>query len=525
MRKRIGFVVAAICSAASMFGNDISWSYPPSVLSSPGQNGSDPHIAMDPNGNAIAIWIENGFVKSSLKPVSGNWNPIADTLSAYGATNPRVGIDAAGNTTVSWVENGVVKACSKPYNGSWGASVALSGNNATYPALAVGASGDAIVAWVAKSGDIQTSTKLVGKNWNNPLTINASSPAFPYVAIGGNGSNTRAVIVWQDTSNSKTTVYAATRLLSAGWSARAAISDPAHQAGYARAAVDSLGNATAVWYSYDVSGPVYSSVSVQAARMTSNAVWSSWVSLSSPGICNPAMLSATVSYDTSGNAAALWSTSFDAETFSIQSSVKPVYQAWTDPIDLTSGNLYAYQGSLAVTSFGDALALYMFYNGEALQIQSSELDTTGFMEPNWSVPLKNSQGTMNAFPAVAATLVGNHIQSAGVWISSDGMVNSIVASTGTKGIVLPPSNLSVMQSSNYLGAFTEFYNTLSWQASSDATVTGYLIYRNGVFLAQVDGDVLQFVDDNRFQNGPVTYGVAAINNLQIHSQIMTVSFP
>lgn len=104
-------------------------------------------------------------------------------------------------------------------------------------------------------------------------------------------------------------------------------------------------------------------------------------------------------------------------------------------------------------------------------------------------------------------------------------MNSIVASTGTKGIVLPPSNLSVTQSSNYLGAFTEFYNTLNWQASSDTTVTGYLIYRNGVFLAQVDGDVLHFVDDNRFQNGPVTYGVAAINNLQIHSQIMTVSFP
>jgi len=196
-----------------------------------------------------------------------------------------------------------------------------------------------------------------------------------------------------------------------------------------------------------------------------------------------------------------------------------------EPTDLIADNLYSFQAGRSVCSFGDALALYLFYNGVALQIQSSELDITGFMNSVWSVPLTISTGLQNGSPSVAATLMGNAVNSTAAWVNSNGGTNSVVASTGTKALVLPPSNLAVTQSSNNFGVFTEYFNTLNWQASTDPNAVGYLVYRNGVFLAQVPANVLQFIDDNQVQNGSVTYGVASLDSLQSHSPIITISFP
>src|SRR3972149_4405240 len=50
------------------------WPVPPDNISTPGVNASDQHIAIDANGNVIAVWIENGYVKSRSKPISGSWS-------------------------------------------------------------------------------------------------------------------------------------------------------------------------------------------------------------------------------------------------------------------------------------------------------------------------------------------------------------------------------------------------------------------------------------------------------------------
>ena len=87
----------------------------------------------------------------------------------------------------------------------------------------------------------------------------------------------------------------------------------------------------------------------------------------------------------------------------------------------------------------------------------------------------------------------------------------------------PPTNLAVVQSSNNFGVFTEYFNTLTWQASADPNAVGYLIYRNGVFLAQVGADVLQYVDDNRVQNAADIYTVATLDVDQSHSILVNVT--
>lgn len=524
MKKSI-FVIFSLFCFSQLVSSNINWTYPPTLISTSGITASDPHLAMDASGDVVAVWIENQVVKSKYKLSNAVWGPVS-IVSGPTATSPRVVSDVNGNVTAIWLQGTTVYGASKTYLKVWGTPVALSASNASNPSLAVDTTGDVIAAW-SRNGNIETSTKLLGGNWRTPMIVTnpGSAAVFPCVAMGGSGANTTAVLVWHSTASN--IVYTSTKPVSSGfWSTAQAISNTANalEAGYAHVAVDANANATAVWYSYNVTGPVYSAVTVQAATRPAGGSWTSPVSISEPGILNPDTLTARVAYDATGNAVSLWTTSFDGENYSIQSAINPVYGSWTAPIVLVNSDLYSYQADQAVCSLGDAIAVYMFYNGVSLEIQSSELDITGFMNSMWSVPLNISSGTQNAYPFVAATLTGNVINSAAVWITANGITNSVVATTGSKTLVGPPSNLSVTQSTNNFGVFTEYYNTLSWQASTDPNAVGYLIYRNGTFLQQVPANVLEIVDDNQVQNGSVTYGVASVDNQQSHSPIITISY-
>lgn len=524
MKKLLALFLACLAMQAPIYSNNVTWDSAPTTLSGSSINASDAQIDIDANGNAVAAWIENSLVKSSSKPVSGSWSSTS-TLSIATASSVRLVSDSNGNATAIWVENGVIKAATKTLSGSWTSSVALSSTGASQPTLCVDGAGNAVAAWV-RSGDVETSTKLFGMSWSTKVTINSTGAANPVVAVGGTGSGTRAVVVWQGTSGTNNVVYAATRLIPGTWSSAVAISESTHQAVKPFVAVDANANAQAIWYAYDLIGSRYTNVVVKTStRSGVTGTWNSVTSLSSPGIRNPETLNAQIAFDSIGNAIALWNTSFDDETYTLQSAVNPVNGEWSETIDLVNSNLYANAGDLAVTSFGDVLGLYLFYNGNALQIQSIESDINGYLNNFWSVPITISNGADNGFPKVAASINGNVIKAAAIWLHYNGAYNSAVASTGSKTLVLPPSNLQVAQSTNNFGVFSEYYNTLTWTASTDTNVVGYLVFRNGDFLAKVEADVLQYVDNNRVVNGAVTYSVTAIDSQDTQSRTVSVNFP
>lgn len=524
MKKILGTLFTLLICADLHSSSNLNWSSPPTVLSGVSLNATDPQIAIDTAGDAVAIWIENNFVKSSSKLVNGNWGASV-IISLTGASSPRLVSDSNGNATAVWLENGVVKAATKPLNGNWSSATTLSNTNASSPTLCVDSAGDVVAAW-ARSGNIETNTKLFGMNWQTRVTITSTTASIPHVAIGGSGSNTRAVIVWQGTSSGNNVVYTSTKLLGGSWSSGLLISDTAHNATKPCVAVDGSGNAVAIWYAYDVTGLSYSNVVVQSStRSNATSTWNPPKSLSNAGIRNPASLVARVAFDTFGNAIALWNTSFDDQTFNIESAVKPVNGSWSDAVDLVNSNLYAYSADISATSFGDVLSLFLFYNGASLLIQSVESDINGYLNNFWSVPITISLGGGNSNPKVAASLSGNVIHAAALWINNNGVYNSIVASTGSKTLVVPPTNLTVTQSVHNFGTFSEYYNTLHWTASTDPNVVGYLVFRNGTFVKQLDATAVQYVDDNRTQNGSVTYAVTAIDNQDSQSAAVSVNFP
>jgi len=522
MRKILS-ILFCLVAVTQLMSENVSWSFPPDTLSTVNVSASDPRIAIDSSGNAVAVWVENGFVKSKSKLVNMSWSASPSTLSNSGASSPCVVSDANGNATAVWIENGAVKAASKPLNGSWSTPVSLQTSGGASPDLAVDSSGNVVAVWAKSNDNVESSIKLFSGNWQTRVVINSTGATMPRVAIGG--SSSRAVVVWQGLSGTTKTVYASSRLISGSWSAQVALSEAGINSVGPSVAVDSSGNASAVWFRYDLTGSVYENVLVQSATSLLNSAWSSRSTLSNPGLFNPANLIARIAYDGLGNAIAIWNTSYDNETFSIESAIKPVHGQWAASTELFNQNLYSYNLDLSVGPLGDAMAFYMFYNGLSLIIQSSELDITGFTQDPWSVPTNVAAGDKNSKPDSAMAVAGNTIHVAGIWMNSNGTTNSIKASTGVKALTTPPTGLSVVQCNRSFGVFTEYYNTLSWTASTDPNVVGYLIYRNGVFLAQVDASVTSIEDNNRAQSESVTYGISAINAEQSHGQIVSISFP
>jgi hypothetical protein len=520
--KKLIAVLLSISSLSLGICNNIVWSFTPTLVSSASVSASDPQIATDANGNLVSAWIENGVVIAKSKSLNSPWSH-ASTLSALPATTPRIVSDASGNATAVWLEHSIVRVSSKSLHGNWSSAINLSDGGAGYPTIAVNKAGDVIVGW-SRDGNVETTLKLFGGSWQQLDVIASSNANYPQVALGGTGSNKTAAVVWQQTTLG-TSVFSSTKLLSGTFSPQQKLSDPNHNAAFATVAMDINGNATALWYLYDIKNSIYSNVTLQTSSRPAGGNWTNAYALSAPGIRNPSTLVARVAYDGVGNAIALWNTSFDDETFNIQSAAKPLGQPWSSVVDLVSTNLYAFGADLQVCSLGDALALYMFYNGQTITIQSAETDITGFMNNFWSVPTLISSGSENANPKGAITLSGNAINAAAVWLSSNGTNNQVFASTGTKSLPLPPSNLTVSQSADNLGIYVDYYNTLTWTASSDPSVVGYLIYRNGTFLEEVPANVLQYIDHNRTQNVVSNYAVASVNGDNIYSSMITTHYP
>ncbi len=516
-------LLLSISSVSLGICNNIVWSFPPTLVSSASVNASNPQIATDASGNLVAAWIENGAVIAKSKLLNMPWSQHS-TLSTHSATTPSIVSDASGNATAVWLENGIVRVSTKSLNGHWSSAFNLSNGGAGYPTVAVNNTGDVIVGWT-RGGNVETTLKLFGRNWQTLDVIASSNATYPQIALGGTGSNKAAVVVWQQTTPG-TSVFASNKLLSGTFSPQWMLSDPNHNAAFATAAVDANGNATALWYLYDIKNYIYSNVTLQTSSLqATSGNWTDAYALSAPGIRSPSTLVARVAYDGAGNAIALWNTSFDDETFNIQSAVKPLGQPWGNVVDLVSNNLYAFGADLQVCSLGDALALYMFYNGQTLTIQSAETDITGFMNNFWSVPTLISSGSENASPKGAITLSGNAINAAAVWLSSNGTNNQVFAATGRKSLPLPPSNIMVSQNVDNLGIYTDYSNTVTWTASADPSVVGYLIYRNGTFLAEVPANALYYIDHNRTLNVVSNYAVASVNSDNNYSSMITAQYP
>jgi hypothetical protein len=183
---------------------------PAEDLSAVGQHAGSPHIASGASGNAIAVWSRsngtNDIVQASFRPAGGVWQP-AEDLSTPGqeADSPRVALDPAGNAMAVWDRsNGtddILQASYRPAGGAWQPADDLSapGQNASFQRVALDGQGNAVAIWRRSDGSnliVQGSSRPLGGAWRpgQDLSAPGRDARSPLLAIDPAGN---AVVVWE----------------------------------------------------------------------------------------------------------------------------------------------------------------------------------------------------------------------------------------------------------------------------------------------------------------------------------------
>ena len=241
---------------------------------------SDPGVAVDANGNAIAIWIE-GYQTWARRFDStlGTWEASATQLSNMKLTYispPRIVVDGNNIFTAVWVEESAPGAqknnssvFARRFNATpntWDASVRIGRD----PATLLGNTDGAVSQWV---------------------DVNAAGNIF---------------VVWQQTSTlaNNTTQYSIDSVrfdpVAKTWSAPASLTARATSVYPPQVAVDSAGNAMAVWTQYETTG-----ISLQNVRFSATGgTWTAPMLTDQTGTAT--IPSFVLGMDSSGNAEVIW---------------------------------------------------------------------------------------------------------------------------------------------------------------------------------------------------------------------------
>jgi hypothetical protein len=296
----------------------------------------DPQVAIDANGNALAVWgqLDGSFdsiVANRYTAATNSWGTAVPIENSAGhAAIPQIAIDANGNVLAVWVQDGDATASvrydvwSSRYtatSSTWSTPTPLETDNTgdTYrPQIAIDANGNALAVWTQFDGtnnSIWANRYTTGTGWGTAALIetdNAGSAFSPQIAIDVNGN---ALAVWGQFDGTRGSIWS-NRFIAGtgagtGWGTAALIeTDNAGSAYEPQIAVDTNGNALAVWSLDDgVNNSIWANRYTAATNTWGTAVFIETDNPSDAG-------TPQIAIDTNGNALAVWS-KFDATRYNI----------------------------------------------------------------------------------------------------------------------------------------------------------------------------------------------------------------
>lgn len=220
--------------------------------------GSNPHVAVDGRGEAIAVWETDGGSEVSVRPSGGGWLA-PQTLFRPGADEPEVATDAMGDAVViSWSEEPGytgLHAVARPAGGSLSSEYTITrGYIGADPGIVMNARGDTFVAWTSDDAGkcfLRGAYRGADGNWSAPHAVVAHTfspapcPRSEQIAIDARGD---AIVVWEVARGGKTFIEAAERGATGRWTSRGIISRvPGGLEGVARVGMDAQGGVIVVW--------------------------------------------------------------------------------------------------------------------------------------------------------------------------------------------------------------------------------------------------------------------------------------
>jgi len=355
--------VALLPAAAAAAATPPSWSAPVD-LSESGVGVYGPQVAVDPAGDAAAVWMQamvgGGYsVQAATRPAGGAWTtPVKLSSPGLNAAEPTVAIDAHGDAIAVWQQTlettMVVAATHVAGAASWsvGQTVSNPMREAGEPRVAIDPGGDAVVLFTGRNAAgneiVQASAEQgFGGEWGAPILLSAPGADASRATLGIDDAG-EAIAVWQRPNNIGYVVQASRRPAGGSWSAPESLSGAGGEVSLPRLAVNANGDAAVIWSHF--SGTIRTAVTTRSAGGT----WSLPRDLSPEG---QESFEARVALDAQGDATVLW-VNLSGE-YTVQSSTEAAGTGvWSAPVDLVQADPIPPEPSLAIAPGGDAVVAW-----------------------------------------------------------------------------------------------------------------------------------------------------------------------
>ena len=288
------------------------------------ESGSRPQVAMDAEGNALAVWVQYG---STYADVWGNhytagvgWDGAvllesSDTAVDFVNSPPKVAM-TNGNGVVVWNQRNVtgrLEVYAKQYRQrafvKWGVNAALSdaaAGDTYYPQVAMDGTGNIMVVWAQDAGtsaSIWSNRFTAGStDWDGPLAIVQDlTVSLQYFDLAMDAvGNAQAVWAHGTGTYGVYDIRGSRYLAGSGWQAPETLDTGAGNAELPRVAMDPAGNAMVVWQQDD--GTRYN---VLARRYdATTATWEEGQLVETDNLADAG--GPRVAMDASGNAMVVW---------------------------------------------------------------------------------------------------------------------------------------------------------------------------------------------------------------------------
>jgi DNA-binding beta-propeller fold protein YncE len=409
-------VVAAAGLALPGSASAATW-LPVQTLSAAGAQAIEPQVALDAEGNALAIWHRAGFVQMRFRPRGGSFGPAQDlSLPGGNALRGQVAFDAAGNALTAWGRTGAapdfVQARSHSAGGSLGAlQTVATGDLLTDPGVAVDSAGNALVVWSRRlmpGDDLRVETRFRPAGGAFQAIQTHSSPGLnasrEQVAMDPAGN---ALVVWQRPTFGDNRIQARFRPAGGGFGATQNLSVANVHAERPRVAFAPDGDALVTWELESL---------VQARSRPAGGSFGVTQDIS-PAAVNAGP--ADIAVDPAGNAVFVWGTSgatdrVQARPRSAGGGLGPVQNLSAAGVDIESPQV-------AVDAVGNAVAVWVRNDGANDRVEAAFRPAGGSFEPAQTL---SAAGQDADEPQVAMDPAGDAFA---VWHRSDGSFDRVQA--------------------------------------------------------------------------------------------------
>jgi hypothetical protein len=423
---------STLCAIGVSVIDNGAWGTPTLIESDNAGNALYPQVAFDSSGNAVAVWQQHDGARNNIwanryTPASG-WGTavLIETDNAGTAYEPQVAIDSSGDAMAVWRQSDGTQYniwANRYTSGTgWGTAVLIETDNAgsAYtPQVAFDSTGNAVAVWSQSDGtrdNIQANRYTSASGWGTAVLIetdNAGHARYPQVAFDSSGN---ATAVWHQSDGTRDNIQANRYTSGTGWGTPVLIeTDNAGIAQFPEVAIDSSGNAMAVWFQDD--GTRYN---IWANLYTSGSGWGTAVLIETDNAGNAEF--PQVAFDSSGNATAVWAQS-DGIRKNIRANCYTSASGWGTAVLIETDNAGIAQfPEVAMDSSGNAVAVWQQSDGTRQNVWANRCPSGAGWGTAVLIETDNLGDAIR--PQVSFDSTGNAMA---VWHQTDGTRYNILA--------------------------------------------------------------------------------------------------